>query len=351
MRALALSCFLTACNFGNPVVEITSPVDGTVITDHGSAIIEIHAVDVHAESIELAIDGQRLEENLAVTPRPTGKRCDPCTFSVVWPTASVAEGVHVLTALVIDDRNEAFVDEVVLSFDDVPEFTMVSPQDEQLYGVGTVNVALDVVERGSVDVDLSIGGVSMGTRFNETCRLGCQLTWTWDTRTIPAADYQLLFTAVDSNGHRTTTTRTVGIDDLVRVTALQVANITDGTPPLEIEVYAFDNVTGTQLGCAGSAHGLGGVDVSGTRYVVDVPLVNPSNNDMGARELGANAIRFEVWEDDDTPVCPSTLNPGGNNLVGASPARTLAQWKATPGPHAFGNVTELSLAFDRPLTR
>ena len=47
----------------------------------------------------------------------------------------------------------------------------------------------------------------------------------------------------------------------------------------------------------------------------------------------------------------ATTTNGGNNLVGSSPARTLAQWKATPGPYAFGNVTELSLAFDRPLTR
>jgi hypothetical protein len=350
MRALVLAC-LVGCRFGNPTIEIIGPADGTTITDHGSSLLEIEAHDMRAKSVELAIDGAMLEENVAVSPRPTGMTCDPCTLRVVWPTRTVGEGLHVISAFVIDDRGEAAVDDVVLTFDDAPEFTNVSPQDEYLPGVGTVNVTLELIERGAVDVDLKVDGVSLGTKTNETCREGCAPTWTWDTRTIAAGDHTLQFTAVDAHGHATETTRVVGIDDLVRVTSIRVTNTVDGTPPLEIEVYAYDNTTNTMLGCAGSMHGLGGVDVSDTRYVVDAALVDPTNAKMGGRQLGTNAVRFEVWEDDDAPVCPAILNPQGNNLVGSSPARTLDQWKALTGTSSFGNVVELGLAFDRPFTR
>jgi hypothetical protein len=349
MRWTVLIC-LVGCNFRNPSVEITSPPSGTVITDHGSSTIELNAWDVTLNRVELAIDGQTLNENLSVSPRLDGRDCDPCNVKIVWPTKQVGEGLHVISAFVFDDGDNAGVGDVALTFDDTPEIVTAQPQDEDLKGVGTVNVRLDVLERGPLTVDLEIDGTSVGTKSEEPCRnSGCSLFWPWDTRTLPAGPHVLHWTATDSHGHKTEATHTVQLDDIIQVRAITVGNVVDDVAPLEIEVYAFDNMTGGMLGCAGSAHGLGGVDVGNTHYDVSATLVD-SMGTLGASKA-KNAVRFEVWEDDDAPVCPTILNPQGNDLVGASSAKTMDEWKMTTAPVSFGNVPELQIAIGRPLTR
>jgi len=349
MRWTVLVC-LVGCNFANPSVEITSPPDGTVITDHGSSLIELKAWDVTLDRVELAVDGVTLDENLSVSPRLDGRDCDPCNVKIVWPTKQIGEGLHVISAFVFDDGDNAGVGDVALTFDDAPEIVTAQPQDEDLEGVGNVNVRLDVLERGPLTVDLAIDGASVGTKSNESCRnSGCSLTWPWDTSTLPAGPHELHWTATDSHGHKTEATHTVQLDDIVQVKAITVTNTVDDVAPLEIEVYVYDNVTGAMLGCAGSAHGLGGVDISDQHYAVSATLVDAMGT-LGASKLATNAVRFEVWEDDDQPVCPTTLNPQGNDLVGSSAAKTLTDWKATTTPFSFGNVPELQIAIGRPLT-
>jgi hypothetical protein len=352
MGHLLLVVVTAGCQFsGNPRVDITSPDDNANIAGHGSSQITVEVWDMEATSFDILVDGERLTENLSVAPRPDGRDCAPCTFHITWPTASVGEGLHVVTAAVYDQTGDSYVDDVALTFDDIPEITGASPQDEDLRGVGMVDVQLELVERGTVTVELAIDGVSAGTRSNESCRAGCMLGWPWDTRDLPAGSHELAFTATDAHGNQAQAKHIVELDDIVRVTAIEVDNIVDDVDPLEIEVYLYDDVTNTLIGCAGSAHGLGGVDVSGVRYVVDATLVNLQNTDLALHELGTHPVRFEVWEDDDAPVCPAILNPQGNDLVGNGPAKTADEWKANAEPLVFGNVGELSLAFDRPLTR
>jgi hypothetical protein len=237
-------------------------------------------------------------------------------------------------------------------FDDVPEFTVITPQeDEDLLGVGTVHVEVGVLERGTATIKLDIDGIEADTKTSDECAsaVGCTLSYTWDTAALGAGLHELHVIATDNKGNTVEDTRSVELDDTIDVSSLQVTGQTDsGT--LEIEVYVFDNMTNQFLGCAGTVAGLGPVDASGIRYAVDAQLIDTTGAPLHAQDLTAHAVRFEVWEDDDNPVCPSVLDPNGNDLVGASPAKSLATWKTTPTT-TFGNVTELAIQIGRPLSR
>jgi hypothetical protein len=129
----------------------------------------------------------------------------------------------------------------------------------------------------------------------------------------------------------------------ITVTLLAISDDSDsyGTP--EIEVYLFDQ-GGDMLGCAGSRHGTQGVDVAGIRYMPDAFLVDEdSDRDI---HIGSGPIRFEVWEDDDDPVCPTRPDPMGNDVLGVAPAMSVGQWMRTDAELAFGAVTAFRVEFD-----
>ncbi len=128
----------------------------------------------------------------------------------------------------------------------------------------------------------------------------------------------------------------------ITITQLQITDDYDafGTP--EIEVYMF---RGTELiACAGSRQGLAEVDDAGVRYELNSLLVDDERDTDIA--LGGGAFRFEVWEDDDDPVCPKYPDPALNDVLGVGPALTLSKWLAFEGEHQFGTVAAFSVRFD-----
>jgi len=358
MRAVIILCALSVvgCFRREPSVEILTPAGGTKITDHQPIALTALVRDTNLDRIEIAVDGVELDESVSVTPSPRDGTCDSCTYHLLWPGLDVREGAHVVSVEAFEPgfSEPIATNDIELVFDDIPELASASPDpDEDLLGVGTVNIQLAVLERGEATVKLAIDGAPVDTKSNASCRgaAGCDFSFTWDTKTLPAGEHLLHFTITDADGHHIEDTRRVKLDDLVKVTSMEVTNTIDHSGALEIEVYVFDDTTNAFLGCAGSAHGLGPVDVSDVRYAVDAQLVNVSDLPLRASELGTHPIRFEVWEDDDDPVCPTPLNPNGNDLVGKGPAKTVAQWKVADAPVAFGNVKELAIVIDRPLTR
>jgi MYXO-CTERM domain-containing protein len=102
------------------------------------------------------------------------------------------------------------------------------------------------------------------------------------------------------------------------------------------------------IGCAGSRHGLATVDNAGIEYDTQAVLITPDRLAFGTLDAGAAPFRLEVWEDDDTPVCPDPLDPMLNDLVGKSPMLTVDQWRMTP-LSTFGDVTKLGVAWGRTL--
>lgn len=114
-----------------------------------------------------------------------------------------------------------------------------------------------------------------------------------------------------------------------------------GTP--EIEVYLFD-ADNDLLGCAGTKQGLGQVDQAGIVYDLDAPLIN-HDHEYGI-EIGGDALRFEVWEDDDDPVCPVYPDRMLNDVLGISPTLSISKWTAVEGGMQFGSVSTFVVSFD-----
>jgi hypothetical protein len=233
-----------------------------------------------------------------------------------------------------------------------PEVLLFTPGDSaDLRGVGMLTVKLGLQEdHGTGTAYIDLDGTTIGTQpFGVHCDEGCELEFPGiDTTHVPVGRHTLRAQLVDGSNNATEVFHSVVFDDVVTVHSLEVTNIVDDVPPLEIEVYVFDDATNTLLGCAGSRQGLATVDVSDVHYDVDATLIDPLMKPMAAQELGGGPIRFEVWEDDDPPVCPVALNPLGNDHVGTSPAMTTAAWHGITSI-GFGNVVELGVAFDRPL--
>lgn len=359
MRLLLVVLALGACAAPrDPAIVILSPDNGTVVTDHAPVKLTIETHDLQLRHLRFAVDGISNTESPTISPAPAGAQCDPCTFDVSWPALDVREGSHVITVQGFEQIADGVPDasaDVMLAFDDAPEIVATAPSiDEELRGVGTVMASLEVIDRGSVTGTLELDGEPVATQASTgRCSPRCLLTWAWDTRAIPAGSHELVFAAVDEGGKRTEQRTTVTFDDLVRITAMQVSGTLQDDPlPLEMEVYVYDDA-GKLLGCAGSMHGLAPVNDPGLRYEVSATLVDFANPSVAFGPLAAagRPFRFEVWEDDDQPVCPSMLDRTRNDLVGQGALRTDVQWKTAPSKQTFGSVIELSVAFERPLKR
>jgi hypothetical protein len=343
---------LVGCTDPLPVatVTITSPESGVVITDHEPLTITVDVSGAPVKNLELSVDGE-IVPGISTTPLPNNTDCSACSFTLTWDTQQEDEGPNVVTVLVYGGSTDDLIGyaDLALSFDDTPEITALIPTgDEDLTGVGMMEIELGVIDRGATTVKLEIDGVELSTEERASCKSPCAFTWPWDTTALAAGMHELKFTVSDAKGHVVEQTRMVTLDDQITVTAMQVTGVTDGGA-LEIEVYVFDDVTNMLIGCVGSAGGMGPVDASDVRYDLDATLIDLAGSTLGSLDL-PNPVRFEVWEDDDQPVCPTPFSPSGNDMVGVSAAQTAAQWKATT-MSTFGNVVELRTVFERPLQR
>jgi hypothetical protein len=132
----------------------------------------------------------------------------------------------------------------------------------------------------------------------------------------------------------------------LEVTAIEVTQESE-LGSLELEVHAYDGVTGAWLGCAGGNTGLGGDLYSDALYPVSAELVDADSRPLLLSALGGHPLKIQVWEDDDNLPCPHPGGPAGpdslaDDLVGTSPVLDLATWQAQP-THAFDHVVQLDL--------
>src|SRR4051812_22301964 len=191
-----------------------------------------------------------------------------------------------------------------------PKLVAFTPNDgADLRGVGTMVVRVGVAEANGGTAYLDVDGTALPEQpITADCAEGCQLEWTAiDTTHVPVGPHVVHVRLVDAAGNTSERSNTVMFDDVLTIKSLQVTNTTDDVLPLEIEVYVFDDTTHTLLGCAGSRQGLGPVDYQNVHYTVDATLIDPLRHPMAALELGGGPIHFEVWEDDDPPVCPTVF--------------------------------------------
>lgn len=230
-----------------------------------------------------------------------------------------------------------------------PELLELSPADAaDLRGVGTVNVRVVFRDESPVTARFFVGPTFVGTERPSCGEKACTVEVTWSTFDFPPGAHDLIAVLEDEAGNVTTRAHQVWLDDVLEVTAMRVINILDESGTLEIEVYAYDEAD-TMIGCAGSRHGLGIVDSPGLDYSTHAVLITPNSEAFATREVGSGRFRLEVWEDDDGPVCPTPLDPLGNDFVGRSGAFTVDEWRGMPTT-AFDRVTNIGLQWSRPLT-
>ncbi len=348
---------LTGCIFDQdaplePDVAIVSPTNGYVVDHHDPIILQVEVTGgATVAEIQLSVDGL-VDQSIAITPRPDGQICDPCSFRIAWPATAVGEGTHVVQVSALPDRlgTPRDGDAIEMIFDDKPQLSNIAPAaNEDLLGVGMARVQVAVRERGQATATVAIDGVVQAPQTSDDCRtVACMFEWAWDTSAIAAGEHTIELTVSDTQSHTVRETRTVHVDDIVKITSLEVTGISEA-PTMEIEVYLFDATTNELLGCAGSAHGLVAVDQPDIRYQVDARLISAAGTPLHGSDIASRTLRFEVWEDDDAPVCPAPISPAGNNLVGASAGASYEAWKTRSAPAAFGMVVELGTLFGRPL--
>jgi hypothetical protein len=231
---------------------------------------------------------------------------------------------------------------------DPPElvtWTPIDGMDER--GVGSFDVDVTYHDDSDVTVEVLADDVAIGSADGTCDDDPCEATVRVQTGDVPPGIRNLSIVLEDSAGNRTRDHHYVRFDDVLVIRAIEVTDVVDEDGTLEIEVYAFD-ADDQMIGCAGSRHGLSLVDIADQRYVTEAVAITRDGLAFGTLDANERPFRLEVWEDDDAPVCPATLDPAYNDFLGASPLMTVDDWRAT-GTVAFDHVPELKVAWERPL--
>jgi hypothetical protein len=214
-----------------------------------------------------------------------------------------------------------------------------------------VPIQVTFSDDSDVTVHLLVDDFEIGKREIPCGADRCGAEMLWDTKDADVGTHEIELVLVDSNDNVTHKTRSLWVDDVLKVTDIQVTGEVDESGTLEIEVYAFDDVSGDLLGCSGSRQGLAVVDASDVDYPITSLWINAAGFAMDTRDVTGKPIRFEVWEDDDDPVCPTPPALLGNNLIGTSEPFTVDEVRALDGPMSFGRVTRLDVEWLRDLDR
>ncbi|MFT3698206.1 MAG: hypothetical protein QM831_34005 [Kofleriaceae bacterium] len=231
-----------------------------------------------------------------------------------------------------------------------PVIAGVTPGDNVIMkGIGTMDVEVDVrSDSPTVTGRLGLPGMASDPVTCQSDEI-CKLVWTGiDTTQVPSGAQTLEIHLRDESGNILDAEQAITFANAITVTKMEVTRESDDNAQLEMELYAFDD-TNVQTGCAGSKQGLGPVDYSNIEYPLSATLIDEQGDTLTPDAFGDRPFHFEAWEDDDDPVCPSILNPSGNNFIAATPAYTADQWASVTAPISFGNVTVLQLSVGRPL--
>jgi hypothetical protein len=233
-----------------------------------------------------------------------------------------------------------------------PKVIDLSPEAGfEVRGVRVVPIDIVFSDDSDVTVRLLVDDFEIGKRQIPCGSDRCAAELLWDTKDADIGTHEIEVVLSDESGNVTHKTRTLWIDDVLKVTDIEVTGEVDESGTLELEVYAFDDRSGDLIGCSGSRQGLAPADASDVDYPITSLWINPAGYALDTRDANGKPIRFEVWEDDDDPVCPTKPELFGNNLIGTSEPLTVDEIRALDGPMQFGRVTRLGVEWLRDLDR
>jgi hypothetical protein len=343
----ALALGFAACDQA-PVVEILSPSDGTLITDHEPIAIDVLVTEEELFAVDLYLDGQVVPATLT-PPIPENRDCsDGCAFTLQWSGTEASEGAHLLSVLAQDDHAEGDA-ELGMTFEDTPTAILAMPNTPDMVGVSQIGVTVNVVDRSPVTAEMRIDGAPVDSTINGDCRYTCTVGHTWDT-SIATGEHVVEVTTTDPFGRAATVAQNVFLGDIPYATAISVSGETDGPfdSRLEVEIH-LEDAAGGHIGCAGENTGLEGVDDNQINYEVMATFVDQSGNRISFDDLAGRQIELHVMEDDTLP-CPYAIDVGTDDIIGTSTA-IPAENLATLPPQMFGNVLNLEMTSGRPFTR
>lgn len=232
---------------------------------------------------------------------------------------------------------------------DPPELMELTPLDGTEYrGVNMFNVFVEYRDASEVRPRFFIDSQHVATETPDCDDESCTVQLRLSTIEFAAGAHDFTVALEDDAGNVTTETRSLWFDDVLEIQKMRVTGIQDESGLLEIEVYAFDEAN-TLIGCAGSRHGLGFVDLSDTDYQPSAVMISDTSLALATADIGSRRFRLEVWEDDDSPVCPTYPDAAGNDFLGRSPALSVEEWR-TAGSLSFDQVTNLEVAWTRSLS-
>lgn len=230
-----------------------------------------------------------------------------------------------------------------------PQIQAFTPVDgEDLRGIRFAAVTADYTDESPTKARLYVDGREVARPQPDCVEERCTIDTRWDTTELAVGVHALELELEDDAGNVARQTHEVFVDDVLEIVSMRVANITDESGTLEIEVYAFDDATDELIGCAGSRQNLGAVDYPDRTYSLDAILIRPDSVLLATSDFADRRVRLEVWEDDDAPVCPVAPDALGNDLVGTSPGHTKEEWSMA-ATASFDQVTALEVVWSRRL--
>jgi len=239
-QATATSVSVTVTNDTMaPTVALTSPAAASTVS--GTVTVAATASDdVGVVSVEFVLDGA-----------PLGAADLAAPYQLAWPTATVTNGTHTLTAVARDASGKqatATTVNVIVANDFVaPTVALYSP-DAASTVKGTVVVAASAWDNvGIVSVEFLLDGVPLGA-----ADLAAPYQVSWPTVTAANGAHMLTAVARDGAGNQTT------------ATSISVTVANDITPPAVAMTSpaASSNLTGTVTVAATASDDVGVVSVA-----------------------------------------------------------------------------------------
>jgi hypothetical protein len=240
-QAGAVGVVVTVANDATgPTVTMTSPAAGGV---SGTVTVAAAATDdVGVAGVQFRLNGANLGAEDTTAP-----------YEVPWPTLSVPNGEHTLTAVARDAAgNQATAASIVVTVVNdtaAPTVTMTNPAAGSLGGTATI-AATATDDIGVVGVQFLLDGASLGA---EDTAPPYELAWA--TLTVANGTHTLTAVARDAAGNQTTATNVV----------VTVANDTTA-PTVTMTSPAGGNVSGTVTVAATAADDFG---VVGVQFLLD----------------------------------------------------------------------------------
>jgi hypothetical protein len=190
-----------------PTVSIGSPATGSTVS--GTVAVQGSAADnASLAAVDVSVDGGAWQ-------RATGT----AAWTWSWPTSSVADGTHMLTARATDAAGNTSTASTSVTVRNAqadttaPTVSISSPSSGA--GVaGTVTVA------GTAADNVSVAAVTVAVDGGawQSASGGASWRWTWDTSALPDGTHTIAVRATDSSGNATSASEAVTVDNTAPAT-------------------------------------------------------------------------------------------------------------------------------------